>query len=718
MRNRILVCTVALIWGALASRAAIALPAQEPLFLANGVRPMVMFAMSVDHQLFKKAFDDYTDLNKDGVIDNTYTDSFDYYGYFDSNRCYSYDNASGYFEPEDEAGGTNGHHCTGSEWSGNFLNWATMTRIDVLRKALYGGKRAVDDTDQTVLERAYLANDVHSFAKVFTASSGDSTQNYTPYSATTITLCNSTPQPAAGQPDESQNIDTATNPPKVRIVSGDWGRWAAGERNQCEFYEDAKTANQNAGIVPAYALNLFGAGTKNAPNVKVETCVAGKLGPECYSYNGTDAKPVGLLQRYGDDGTLRFGLMSGSYKNRDKGGVLRKAISNFAGNGDANEDEVNLADGTFNSSVEGIVYTLDKVRLNTWDYGDTHYNDCDTYSIGINTYLTSTAANRQCSNWGNPISEMYLEAVRYLIGEESATSAFNVTSSSQDYGLPASDDWTDPMPEAEWCTPMNVVLLSSGDNDFDTDHLGNVPTVLGSIDSATDAIGVAEGFSGQVFIGEVGSTPVLNPDTNICTAKTFTSLSQMRGLCPTSPNKQGGYAVAGLAHKARTIDLRDYKNDPLTGKGQTISTYAIAMAKNLPDFVLPLGSGELTLVPIAYAGPTSSTPDIDSTEWKSSSLAQLTIEEQIYTLLEKLTYIRFLALWEDSAWGNDYDMDMVSRISMCVAAECTNHDDDGDGTNDLEPRRGYGAGHDPLHACGGGRVDEDRLRRLRYDGRW
>ena len=125
------------------------------------------------------------------------------------------------------------------------------------------------------------------------------------------------------------------------------------------------------------------------------------------------------------------------------------------------------------------------------------------------------------------------------------------------------------MPADDWCTPMNVVMLSSGDNSFDTDHLGSVPSVLGNVNSATDAIGVAEGFSGNVYIGEVGATPMANPDTNICSAKTFTSLSQMRGLCPTSPNKQGGYAMAGLAHKANTVDLRsDRDNDPLTGEAR------------------------------------------------------------------------------------------------------------------------------------------------------
>ncbi len=685
MRNRFLISAIAVVWGVMASRAAFALPAKEPLFLTAGISPMVMFALSVDHQLFIKAFGDFSDLDGDGVLDNQYVDSFDYYGYFDSARCYQYDSGTGYFRPRDAADGANGHHCNNAassgDWSGNFLNWATMTRIDVIRKALYGGKRSTDTNAQTVLERALLANDVHAFAKVFSVASSDMVK-YTPYTETTITMCNSTPPPTSGS-DETQNMDTAANPPKMRIVSGDWGRWAGGERNQCEYYQDAQQANRDAGIVPAYADNLFASGTRNAPNVKVETCVANKLEDNCRTYDPTTAaKPIGLLQEHGEDKTLRFGLMSGSYDKRDKGGVLRKAMSYFAGNTTASDDEVNLLDGTFNTSVNGIISTLNRIRLNTWDYGDTHYNDCDTFGINVNTYLTSGSANRKCSNWGNPMSELYLEAVRYLIGEGSATGTFNVASDA--LGLPTAT-WDDPMPADDWCTPMNIVMLSSGDNSFDTDHLGTVPSVLGNINSATDAIGVAEGFSGNVYIGEVGATPLANPDTNICSAKTFTNLSHMRGLCPTSPNKQGGYAMAGLAHKANTVDLRsDRDNDPLTSEGQTISTYAIAMAKNLPDFVVPLGSGALNLVPIAYAGPTSSTPAVDSSDWASSSLAQLSIEDQVYSGGD-LTYVRFLAMWEDSAWGNDYDMDMVSRISICVASECANHDDDGDGSNDSNP---------------------------------
>lgn len=681
MRNRILVSTIAVVWSLMSSRAALAIPAQEPLFLVSQVSPMVMFAMSVDHQLFVKAFADYSDLNGDGIIDNTYTDSFDYYGYFDSNRCYQYNSSGNYFEPKNAASGTHSHHCNNSssdgDWSGNFMNWATMTRIDVLRKALYGGKRIIDTTSQTVLERELLPFDVHSFVKVFTPAGGDSMANYMPSSftsASTVSLCNSTPPPTSGA-DQTENMNTATNQPKVRIASGDWGRWSADEVYQCEW--------RNNGISPGTAQNLFGSGS-SAPSVRVETCVTGKLEANCKVYNAaTAAKPTGLLQDYGDDGTLRFGLVSGSYDKRDKGGVLRKGISYIAGNTNASDDEVNLTDGTFNSGVNGIISTLNKIRLNTWDYSSHVYNDCNTYGISINTYLTSGSANRKCSNWGNPISELYLEAVRYLIGETSPTGTFNVAADS--LGLPTAT-WnasTDPMPSDEWCTPMNVVLISSGDNSFDTDHLGTVPSVLGTINTATDAIGTAEGLSGSVFIGEVGSTPLPNPDSNVCSAKTFTSLSQMRGLCPATPQKQGGYAVAGIAYKAHTTDLRsDRQNDPSTGEGQTINTYAIAMAKNLPDFVFDINGRKVTVVPNGYASFDS------GSTWRASSLAHINVENAEYDINGKLVYARFLAHWEDSAWGNDYDMDVISRISVCVESACTTHDDDGNGSNDSNPGSG------------------------------
>ena len=112
--------------------------AQEPLYSKQSQPPLMMMVMSRDEQLFNKAYSDYSDLDGDGVLDTTYQDKFDYSGYFDYNLCYSYN--SGVFKASAEAKGANKHSCSGA-WSGNFLNWVTMSRLDVMRYVLYGGQR-------------------------------------------------------------------------------------------------------------------------------------------------------------------------------------------------------------------------------------------------------------------------------------------------------------------------------------------------------------------------------------------------------------------------------------------------------------------------------------------------------------------------------------------------------------------------------------------------
>ena len=119
--------------------------------------PKVMINASNDHQLYFKAYNDYSDLDYDGTADTTYDTAIDYYGYFDSTKCYEYVPAESRFEPRDFT--DNKHYCSGvldDYWSGNFLNWASMSRIDVIRKILFGGHRRVDTATETVLERSYL----------------------------------------------------------------------------------------------------------------------------------------------------------------------------------------------------------------------------------------------------------------------------------------------------------------------------------------------------------------------------------------------------------------------------------------------------------------------------------------------------------------------------------------------------------------------------------
>src|SRR3954469_179510 len=95
---------------------------QVPLYAATATPPKVMLAISKDQQLYKKAYNDYSDLDGDGQIETTYKHSIDYYGYFDPQKCYDYNVTRQRFEPSAMA--DTDKLCSGN-WSGNFLNWAS-----------------------------------------------------------------------------------------------------------------------------------------------------------------------------------------------------------------------------------------------------------------------------------------------------------------------------------------------------------------------------------------------------------------------------------------------------------------------------------------------------------------------------------------------------------------------------------------------------------------
>lgn len=156
--------------------------ASRPLYIGAAVAPVVMLNVTKDHQLYYRAYNDYTDLDGDGVMDTGYKKTIDYYGYFDPKKCYSYSAANGYFSPTRLADAE--HYCTvdDKDWSGNFLNWISMSRIDVMRKVLYGGMRSTDTANETVLERAFVPADAHSWVKFY----GDNdVSKLTPYTNVT-----------------------------------------------------------------------------------------------------------------------------------------------------------------------------------------------------------------------------------------------------------------------------------------------------------------------------------------------------------------------------------------------------------------------------------------------------------------------------------------------------------------------------------------------------
>ena len=152
-----------------------------PPFMSNNPPPLVMLVMGRDHKLYYEAYNDASDLNEDGELDIVYKpDEIDYYGYFDSYKYYQYNSSYQRFDPVGTT--TDKKAPAGNYWSGDFLNYQTMSRMDAIRKVLYGGYRSTDTATETVLERAYIPHDAHSWGKEYQsiANDGYDIRDYTP----------------------------------------------------------------------------------------------------------------------------------------------------------------------------------------------------------------------------------------------------------------------------------------------------------------------------------------------------------------------------------------------------------------------------------------------------------------------------------------------------------------------------------------------------------
>ena len=141
-----------------------------PPFIASGDAPSVLFICDTSGSMDRFAYaKQYTG--------NQYDEDTVYYGYFDTYAYYRYVKCedtgdsyarSGFFEENtagwtDSKGDSHGYHNgnedgvdnvdtagsgTGAgnfEWSGNFLNYISMRRTDILKRVLMGGRRAPDD---------------------------------------------------------------------------------------------------------------------------------------------------------------------------------------------------------------------------------------------------------------------------------------------------------------------------------------------------------------------------------------------------------------------------------------------------------------------------------------------------------------------------------------------------------------------------------------------
>ncbi|MBI5056625.1 MAG: hypothetical protein HZB61_08430 [Nitrospirae bacterium] len=101
-----------------------------PPFVSQQTPPNVMIMLDESGSMNEFAYKTPGDHSATISPDASFNPATTYYGYFDSTKKYSYSALAGGHFYQDAAG----------TWNGNFMNWLTMRRMDVVRKVLIGGK--------------------------------------------------------------------------------------------------------------------------------------------------------------------------------------------------------------------------------------------------------------------------------------------------------------------------------------------------------------------------------------------------------------------------------------------------------------------------------------------------------------------------------------------------------------------------------------------------
>lgn len=706
---------IALVIVSVLSPAHAALPSAIPpnIVATTQNKPMVMLTASKDFTMFWKAYTDFEDIDFDGKVDYTFKPGFSYYGYFDPAKCYTYSSANGRYEPAVDATIDSGkYYCTANSgyWSGNFLNWATMSRIDILRKVLYGGMRSGDTATETTLELSFVPRNSQAFVKYYNGSDLD---KLTPFNSTTamaqgITLCRR-PEQNAGTSHSS------TLTPQIRVVIGNFILWNMTEVRSCNWSTEVGytwqtptvtflTANYvspngvkastdanytHKGSVPTAATDgaTYSSGGTLGPTftARVQVCVANKLDPGCKQY-GSVYKPTGLLHEFGessDSGTkaarAEFALMMGSYDHNLEAGVLRKNMGEI-------NDEINPATGQFKSAGTGnggIIKSLNEITL----YG---YNlDSGQYS---QTCQSDTLADGSCSSWGNPLGELLLESTRFFAGKAAKWSTAGTKDS--DVGLPAASTWIDPLSATAndtvingkkkrselygkgICRPLNMLTISGGVNSYD-DVTGMAAfTDITSTATAADLtkkIGDSEGITGTTRL--VGNNGAGAADLQ-CTGKTVSDLGAVQGACPDGPNFRGTYLGAGVAHYTNTKRVRsDFDSaasliPDFPYAGLTVRNYGVTMSGGVATIEVPLpGQTECSAANNGLANPACKrvyiTPaSLDSQRGTPALPGNMVDFKVLETTIDANGFASgaALVLWQHSMLGEDQDQDMLNSI--------------------------------------------------------
>jgi type IV pilus assembly protein PilY1 len=523
-------------WSLLGSAFGQATLADRPVLTTVSVPGNLALALSVE----------YPTAVSVAHIGSTYSSATEYLGYFDPNKCYLYNysttEADRHFYPTSI---TSNRQCSSGskQWSGNFLNWATMQTIDPFRWALTGGYRVADTAGSgstpgvTIIEKAW-------------ASGQGGTGNFPNRILSGAAVGQSTPVTFA---DFRMRIQGLGN--KMRFTG-------TGDVN------NAATA-YDPSITPAE-------GTVYEVSVRVKVCDASVgLETNCVAYGSSPNfthKPEGLLQKYAN--RIRysaFGYLNDDSITRD-GGVLRArmafigpveprpllpSIPNVAPEWDS-ATGVMIQDPL--GSCTATVCPPDDAQQTATNFGISLNNS------GVMNYLNKFG---QITPGGyktyDPVGELYYAAVRYFknLGNVPRWTDMGSATASQiaTYvdGFPVITTWDDPI---LYSCQKNFIL---GIGDVNTHADKNVPG--SSIAGGANELGAPSELATDPVNASAMTTKV--GDMQGVGGGSLGTVNPYNGCC-----SNNSALMAGIAYDSHTRDIRpDVSTSPQTLGKQTIDTY-------------------------------------------------------------------------------------------------------------------------------------------------
>jgi type IV pilus assembly protein PilY1 len=383
--------------------------ATEPLYM-NGAKAKgnLSIALSVEYPTVGQTY-----------RDTTFNPAFEYIGYFDPNVCYRqvpggnyFDLANGGNKPTDPSG------CGGGGFSGNFMNWATSSAIDIMRYGLTGGNRVVDEpggNGLTILERAWLPDFFYRSSAYFSeksvpnsvASKVIETSLYNKLNGNTLYIYNCRNRIYFAKSRDTNDDSTCDRPFGTSATSSSHPA-LIGPTSNLNFYEvrnrvcDPDTATNR--------LMTYDPETKQWKGL-------------CYRYPN-NYKPVGQFQMNSE--SLRVSVFG--YVNEDEktryGGVLRSPMKYLGPRAfDANFNLISGPNPRAEWDATTGVFVQDPQGA-SGDYPNQGYSKSGAIMY-INKFGTLNPDAIGDYKKYDPLSELYYEVIRYLQGKQPTSQAIS-----------------------------------------------------------------------------------------------------------------------------------------------------------------------------------------------------------------------------------------------------------------------------------------------------